>query len=73
MAKSFLQFVEIKDTGKTKVWEVNNTSNIILGRIGWYSPWRKYVFMPNESTIWDFKCLSEVKSFMFNEMQKRKK
>ena len=74
MAKSFLKFREVRDTGKTKVWSVTNNNDIVLADIKWYAPWRRYVADFNYgSTIMDSHCLKEITSFIDIEMNKRKK
>lgn len=70
---TYLEFKEIKDTGKTKVWDVNSVmSNVQLGTIAWFPSWRKYCFFPNFETIYDASCLAEIVEFIQKEMDKRK-
>lgn len=73
MVKSFLVFKEIKDTGKTKIWRVESQDENSLGLIQWWVGWRRYVFVPNEGTLFDSGCLKEITTFIDAEMQKRKK
>jgi len=40
-----------------------------LGRVYYYSKWRKYVFEPHESTFYDWKCLNEI-SDLIKELKK---
>lgn len=66
MEKSYLQFVEIENRPglKTKVFEVRNISGLGLGRVGFYSPWRRYVFSSYLSTnLYDPECLKQIASF----------
>lgn len=50
-----------------------------LGRIGWHSPWRRYVFYSFPDVVWDQKCLQMICSFLdclmedWKEEQKAKK
>lgn len=46
---------------KTEIWQVHsNSSNVILGMIRWYSPWRQYVFEPSDGTIFNIDCMNEI-------------
>jgi hypothetical protein len=46
---------------KTEVYGVyNNPSNNFLGEIRWYGPWRKYVFAPADSCVFDQGCLKSL-------------
>jgi len=69
-----LRFDEVKDTGKTKVWKVVSThANADLGEIKWYYAWRRYVFYPDEDTLYDSRCLTIIINFINSEMEARKK
>ena len=72
MAKSFLKFTEIKDTGKTKVFDVSNLQGDSLGRIGWFAAWRRYTYWPVCTTVYDASCLKEITVFINNLMLDRK-
>lgn len=65
-----LKFIQINDTGKTKVWAVG-TQYAELGQVKWYAPWRRYTFYPNANTLFDCTCLKEVIDFISSEMLKR--
>lgn len=67
----YLKFTEIDDTGKTKVYQVTSVSGSKLGQVRWYGPWRKYTFMPEAQTIFDVKCLGEVRNFINGLMRER--
>ena len=57
----YLEFEEIRDTGKTKVIAVNSkNSGDQLAVISWYGPWRQYVMFPNDDTPWNKGCLEDV-------------
>jgi hypothetical protein len=64
--QSFLEFHQVNDTGKTKVWKIVSVgSHNELGRVGWYTPWRVYVFCTTSAgTIFDAKCLGELTAFI---------
>ena len=69
----WIKFEVIRDTGLTKVWEVNTRGDIPLGHIKWYSPWRRYCFFPVAGTIYASSCLRDIAEFMEREMKERKK
>lgn len=69
---SFLDFAEVHDTGKTKVFNILSKSGDVLGKISWFSNWRKYTFWPEQQTIFDSKCLIEIVSFINDLMEERK-
>jgi HNH endonuclease len=49
---NWIKFVEIdlRDGRKTKVWAVMTIDGSeCLGRISWYSPWRRYCYVINQS------------------------
>jgi hypothetical protein len=74
MDSKYLSFVEIKDTGKTKVWHVySKSSGKVLARISWHGPWRQYCFMPMSMTIWNKGCLEDINKFITEQMDARKK
>jgi hypothetical protein len=62
----YLAFNLIKDGAKTKVWSVvaQRSPAKTLARIGWYAPWRKYVFIPFGQPIFDQNCLNEITAFL---------
>lgn len=35
-----------------------------LGRVSWYSPWRRYVFAPEADTIFEEDCLRDIATFV---------
>lgn len=71
--KSFIEFVETKDTGKTKAYNVvSKVSQDVLGEVRWYGPWRRYCFFPGDSMLFDYACLTEINTFLFALMEARK-
>lgn len=67
-------FTEIRDTGLTKVWSVDNSNNgSHIGTVRWHGPWRKYVLLPTHPTIWSADCLQDVARFIDEQMAARKK
>lgn len=70
----YMDFVLVKDTGKTKVVKiVNKRSNAILGSIQWYGNWRQYVFLPNSDCIFNTGCLDDIQHVIKMLMDERKK
>lgn len=69
----WIDFVEIKDTGKTKVFEVQTKDEnwVCLGEIKWYPSWRKYSFFPSSDCVFETQCLSDIIAFINELMQKR--
>jgi hypothetical protein len=53
---------------KTNVYEVTaSADNFVLGRIAWYSRWRKYVFEPSALTIYEETCMRDISQFIEEE------
>lgn len=55
----YLKFIEVPSERKTIVCEVLNKSGELLGHIGFYPQWRKYVFVSG-ITQYDSKCLQDI-------------
>jgi hypothetical protein len=70
----FLDFRQIGDTGKTKIWRITTKGNehSWLGEIRWFGAWRKYCFYPDGGTIFDNKCMLEIINFISDRMAERK-
>lgn len=70
---TFLAFTEVRDTGKTKVWSVDNMEDRShLGHVRWYGGWRKYIFEVDQPTIWSADCLADVAEFIEFAMAERR-
>jgi hypothetical protein len=70
---TYLAFTETFDTGKTKVWSVDNTNDgSHLGEIRWRGGWRKYVLVTCD-TVWSPDCLLDVADFINARMRERAK
>ena len=73
MTKNWLDFVEIKDTGKTKVWNIHNSDNgSYLGQVKWNGGWRQYIFSTEPDCIWNTDCLDQLNAFIRLQMQERR-
>lgn len=58
---------------KTNIYEVYaKGDNFLLGRIAWFSRWRKYVFEPYENTIYEETCMREISQFIEEETKAQK-
>jgi hypothetical protein len=67
-----IDFAAKSDSGKTDTFTVSTLLGIPLGRIAWYSSWRRYVFFPAADTIFDVKCLLEITGFIDKQMEARR-
>jgi hypothetical protein len=67
-------FTEVSDTGKTKVWSVDNSDNgSHIGVVKWRGGWRKYALFPESDTLWSADCLRDVANFIDARMKERRK
>ena len=61
--------VDLRDGRKTKVWAVLTIDGSeCLGRIGWYSPWRRYCYVhkaveADGQVILEWDCLRKIADF----------
>lgn len=66
-------------SAKTRIWGVLSSRWITprgtvidtLGTIKWYAHWRRYVFFPEPSTLYDAGCLAEIAAFIKQQMEVR--
>ena len=71
--KEWIKFVEVKDTGKTKIFEVYNKKHGGYGgQIRWYGGWRGYAYYPENDSRYDSDWLYEVAEFIDRLMLQRK-
>lgn len=71
--KTYLKFVQIRDTGKTKIFEVQSFKyGNKLAEVKYYGAWRKYTLFPEPNTLFDCKCLQEISDFMKILMEERR-
>lgn len=64
----YIQFNEVgvSKSGLTKLWEVINKENgTLLGKVGWYGPWRQYAFFPDGDLdlVFERNCLRGIANF----------
>jgi hypothetical protein len=72
---NYIQFIEIdlRDGRKTKVWAVMTIDGSeCLGRVGWYSPWRRYAYVhravdAGDHVILEWDCLRKIADFCERE------
>lgn len=58
---------------KTKIWLVlNKYDGSELGRVFWYTKWRKYTFEAAADCIFDAGCLKEIADFCLEQIQVHK-
>jgi hypothetical protein len=68
----YLDFVLVRDTGKTKVYSVDSRSQgARLAILNWYGPWRQYTLSPEPDTVWNKTCLLDVINFIDKLMRER--
>lgn len=68
----YLKFEEISVPKgyKTKAWIVSSGGH--LGRVSWWSQWRRYCFHPFLDTLYDPKCLREIADFVEQKTKEHK-
>lgn len=49
---------------KTDTWEVRGNFGAVLGKVSWYSPWRRYVFYPEWGSLFDGECCMTLANFL---------
>jgi hypothetical protein len=63
---NWIKFSEpVKTQGKkTLHWYVKTADDShFLGSVAWFTPWRRYAFMPYNGTIFEQDCLREIAAF----------
>ena len=63
---SYIHFVDAGESksGLTKIWYVKSDAGATLGTVGWYANWRRYCFYPEDNSIFDANCLTEITQFL---------
>jgi len=60
-------------TGKTHIIDVRNKhTGEHIGEIRWFGRWRKYCFFPNDNTVYDAKCLTDITNILIELMKEHK-
>lgn len=53
---------------KTRRWTVvSRVGASALGQVAWFPRWRKYVFVPAASTVFDQGCMRDIADFCENQ------
>lgn len=61
----YLEFIEIEQKPKTKVYLCRNKmTGDKLGIIKWYPPFRKYAFFSQDGIVFDRNCLEDIIAFI---------
>ena len=62
--KTYLLFTLGPPKPKTKTWLVSSRLNgNSVGVVEWHGPWRRYVFAPDQDTIFEETCLRQIADF----------
>lgn len=57
----------------TKVFDiVASQTEVAVGCVQWFAPWRRYNFFPVEGSCYDAQCLRDLAGFCDNLMAERK-
>lgn len=65
LKSKYMVVVECKCVGKTRRWGIRSKNHgDLLGWVRWYGPWRQYVFMPCEATVYNDGCLGSIRAFL---------
>jgi len=59
-------------SGKTEHWGVIAKDGAYIGEIKWYASWRKYVYYPEDGTLYDSNCMDTISEFIKGLMGKRR-
>jgi hypothetical protein len=66
-----MEFKHIVIKKENDSWLVyNKHSKEMIGSIFYYKPWKKYVYEPQNDTVYDESCLADILQFMKTEVQK---
>lgn len=73
----YLDFVKAKKQNpRTRIYNIYTKGNsrgiFFLGQIRWYAQWRQYGFYPEEGTVFEKTCLSDIANFCIDLNQKQK-
>jgi len=63
----YLIFKLLEQKPKTKVIEIiSKQTRERLGVIMWFGRWRQYAFFPDNETVFNVECLSDIQSYIRN-------
>ena len=69
----YIEFIKCGEKPKTNGYAVYNKEHaVVIARIKWYGPWRKYCFFPVAETIFSSDCIKDIYTFMDKLMELRK-
>jgi len=69
----YIKFEKIADKTKTSVYSCRNKkSNIELGIVKWYGPWRRYCYFSKNQAFYSSGCLEDIICFIDTLMEDRK-
>lgn len=69
----WINIFEVGDTGKTKIFAVENReTGFRIGIIKWYGAFRQYSFFPADNCVFEKTCLYDIAAFMTQKMDERK-
>jgi len=70
----FIHFTETANPGrKTKIWVCyTNSTDMPLGIVQWYSPWRQYCFYPTNTLVLSADCLRDLVTFIDGKQREHK-
>lgn len=62
----WIDFVDAgsSDSGKTKKFDVLTKEGGVLGKIKWFTPWRRYCFFPHRGTVYEHDCCRDIAAFL---------
>lgn len=56
----------------TSRWRVTNAGADNLGIVKWFAPWRRYVFIASQFTLFDAACMLELAEFCQAKTEEQK-
>ena len=57
---------------KTYIVNVGTKDRLLLGKIMWFSQWRRYAFYPTNNKIFDETCLVDIANYIHELMEERR-
>lgn len=74
MKSKYMDAILIEKKPKTNVYAIVSArdSDIDLGVVSWYGPWRQYCFSPDNDTVFSLGCMNDIILFIKELMDERK-